>query len=835
MPLWKSAKRFLSPSLFMATDLLTTPAVAGDYDFVQCAPGEALDTIVGRFTVKASEVNRLVRERDPTGLTHDAFLNVFADTFGLDEQFATSPFITIVARVIDVHPILTSHTSFPVLVMPINTSLHALAVQLLTQEVRGGWLHITSAGTEELAVPYELTKPHTPLVVVWSASGRNATLESSAAPERIWEVAHNPYVWSLLKAQFAAACEWVEEPATKAAGVDVLRWVGQCTRALASATGPLAAEACQLNYQAAALLLLASGTGGAHYVPVWSAEYLKGRIDQLLGVLHGYELKIQGLEIKHDVQGTVEALSKALRDVAGADEKSLATAADLNQQEIDATWEQYYKLIWAYELQEHSVRLAYYGFKRGIDEAATLRTLGAVMEIVGAAAQIAGLYFGVAVPDPKVGGQVLSEAQQKSAQLAKEAQGISGKISNAVQATYLAYTVNLTKTMEKLGKYAKLAAEAGVAAAKIRKANQLESSSSIQLPDLSGVAALDPVLDWNLFITQAELTLRSSINGTGEKEPPIAGAKEYYMSLYALSEYGKALSTKAVVLTRLQGRALELEAQRNASRFAVQRWEQLHLKAQSAEEKLSLGRSLLLEASLNTKRSLLVMAEGYRAAYYYNNLTEPAMRLRLSMDYNALNEEFRSIKTDITSFFAQPRITQRLDTDYFTLPIVRAGAMPPPQAHAVLTQPTSGKPVLSWSMPLQEPPFQQWLGSSKKAVYFVEEAWFELEGAKPNPTGIIRLEVATSGTYENGYGGAPTTEAPAGTRFISQGLALDYGYALGKSGEPFVRWQPIELSHDNYMRPSPFTTWLATIEQAGDLSQLHTLRIKLALRYRNLS
>jgi hypothetical protein len=820
----------------MSTDLLTAPAVAGGYDFVQCAPGTALDTIVARFHVKVSEVNRLVRERDPLGLTRDAFLNVFADTLVLDEQFAASPFITIVARVIDARPLITHPGNFPVLVMPTNKSLGATALQLLAQEVRGSWLHVEAVPGQQKGIPFELTKPHVPTVVVFTSGARTTETESSAEAERIWEVAHNPHVWNLLKAQFAAACEWVEVPATKAEGTGALRWVMQCTRALATVAGPLAAEACQLNCQAAALLLLASGTGGARYVPVWSEDYLKGRIDQLLNVLHGYEQKIQGLELKSDVKGTVEALSKALRDVAGADEKALATAADLNQQEIDATWQQYYDLMWAYELQEHSVRLAYYGFKKGTDEAATWRTLGAVMEIVAAAAQIAALYFGVAVPDPKAGADALAGAQQKAAELAKKADGIKGSIVNAAQATYLAYTVNLVKTMEKLGKYAKLAAEAGVAAAKIRKANQLESRATVEMPDLSGVAALDPVLDWNLFITQAELALRGSINGNGEKDPPIEGAKEYYMSLYALSEYGKALSTKAVVLTRLQGRALEIEAQRNASRFAMQRWEQLHQEAQSAEEKLSLGRSLLLEAALNTKRSLLVLAEGYRAAYYYNNLAEPPMRLRLSMDYNALNEEFRSIKADIAEFFAQPRITQSLDIDSFTLPVVREGANPPPGPYAVLVQRPGAKPLLSWSISLQEPPFRQWLGSSHKAVYFVQEAWFELNGALPNADGFIRLEVATSGTYENGYGGAaPVAGTPAAARFVSQGLALDYGYRAGKVGEPFVRWQPIGLSKDNYMRPSPFTTWLATIEQAGDLSQFHTLRIKLALRYLKLS
>ncbi|KAA9327144.1 hypothetical protein F0P96_18075 [Hymenobacter busanensis] len=803
--------------------LVGTTASAATYDFVQIAPEQ--DLIVARMHVKASEVNKLLRERDPRGLARDSFLYVCADTFVLDDQFFDAPMITIVARVVEAG-------SFP-FVMPEDNALHMAGLQILTQEIRGG-LTVAASSNREWTVPTTFNAAQVPQVIVCAADATLFKHEVSAAAAQVAEVARNPHVWNILKAEFAAASEWLDVPAQRAAGLAALHWVALCTRALAAEPGPLAAEASQLNYQAAALLLLASGAGTARYVPVWSEEYLKTRINQLLAVLQGYENKIQGLEIRTDVQQAVESVAQALRDVAGADERALATSAQLNEQETAATWKQYHELLWTYETQTHAVRLAFLVFKGGLDHAATLKTLGAVLQIVNLAGQMAGAYFGAGVPDPKAAQAAAGAAKSEAAQVVITAQSLEKMVLDAIKKELLERVMKLKASLEKMAKIAAAAAEAGKKAVQIANAQKMEARSTVALPDLADMATLDPELDWNLFITQAELALRESINGNGETNPPVSGAKEYYLSLYALAEYGKALSRKTVALARLQARALEIEAQRAASRFALERWERLRAEAKTAEEQLSLGKSLLQEAALNTKRSLLVMAEGYRAAYAYNNLTDPPMRLRLSMDYNALNQEFTSIKQDIAQFFAAPRLAQEVDTGYFELPVVRASsAQPAPAGHAVLTLPAAAgaKPLLSWSMPLDQPPFRAWLSPGQYSAYFIEEAWFYLDGALPNADGLIGLRVATTGNYQNGYGGQPSAQ------FSAQGLGLNFGYApaQGRDAAPFTHWRPAGRSKDNYMRPSPFATWLATIEQAGDLSGLHTLRIKLKLLRQDLA
>jgi hypothetical protein len=337
------------------------------------------------------------------------------------------------------------------------------------------------------------------------------------------------------------------------------------------------------------------------------------------------------------------------------------------------------------------------------------------------------------------------------------------------------------------------------------------------------MSALDPELEWNIFIQRIEVMLREFINGDKDNSA-VKGAKEYYISLCTLAEYGRALSLKTVTLARLQSRALELAAQRNAASFAIARWEALHTEAKTAEEKLSLCRALLLQAALNTKRSLLIMAEGYRAAHAYNRLAETPLKLRLTMDHAGMNEEFRSLKNDIASLFIPPAHMQEITTDFFDVPVIPENAKEfPSMPHAVLRTSGGGKPTLTWTTSLADPPFANWLSSGRRSVYFVEEARFYLEGAEADAAGFINMRVSTTGQYENGHG------APPSARFVSQGLPLDFGYETKNTDAPYARWRPVGRTKDNYMSPTPFTTWHAVIERSGSLTGLKKIRMKLWL------
>ena len=801
---------------------------ADAYSFEQCKPG--YDIIFAEPVLLASRVKKRIRELDPRGETRREILTLFADTFVLDDPQLGAPSTFLAARVIDVTAaapfMLSGESPFPF-----------TGVQILTQQVWNGKLRIMSGQGKEWQPPPETQKSlevgRGPVVVTAIVEQANFDTQVASFDDRrdprladaIADVTRHPQLWNTLKGQFAAACIGLSEPARLSEGVAQLRWIVLCTQGIVRAGGGFAAEAAQLNHQASALLLFAGG-GGPRYVPVWSEAYLKGRIDDFLGVLRNYEDRIRTLEVREDIKHTVQAFSSTLREVSVADEKALETIARINEGEIKALEKQYQELLWSYELQEHNVRLSFIIFKGGLAESATIKMTIAVLQIIGAAAQFAGAAYGANVPDPKAAEKAAETAASKGREMGDLAEEISRALVDAVKAEIVATMQRWKAQIERMIKMGKAAAQAMAKAAEIDKAKGMEARGTIELPDLSEMAVLDPEADWNIFIVKVEVLLREFIDG-GDGGGSVKGAREYYIALRTLAEYGRSLGAKAVAIARLQSRALEISAQLNAARFATSRWELLHEQAKTAGEKLSICRAMMLQAELNTKRSLLVMAEGYRAAYAYNHLQETPLQLRLIMDHAAMADEFYSIKNDVAELFLPPTHVQEVTTDFFELPVVGADANEfPSRACAVLRLPPSpgaGKPVLSWTTPIADPPFQKWLSDGRRSIYFIQEARFYLDGAEPDADGVIRLRVATTGTYANGYG------APPVATFVSQGTALDFGYEPKSAEPPFARWRPVGRTKDNYMSPTPFTTWTATIERAGSLAGLKTLRMKLWL------
>ena len=821
----------------MSTPLLSGPHDTGPgaYAFDQVVLGG--EVTIARFTLRASELKQRVHELNPRGESKRTALIIVADTFILDDPVLGFDIVLLTTRVLDV-----TERNVP-FVLTEKPDSGTSVLQVMFGELRGrrvdawdklikvvrrdGGVWVPWAVVDEPTGARGFTCYHETKDNCFRGSEVTpATSYPSTEMHPFYSALRRPQVWNMAKAQFAAASLLFDEPTRRAEVLSMLQWIVFCTDAVALWKGPATIEAHHLNYQANALLLFARGGNGARYVPIWSEALIKTRIDDLLGVLRAYEERIRTLELREDIQGTVDALAAALRDVSAADDRALQESIRLNRADIAAQTRQFKELLWSYEMQEATVRLRYIVFQNGLQQRQIVKTTLAVLEIVGAVVQMGAACYAANFPDPKVA---------KTAATSATTQGhvVAGMFIDAGQVVKEAGKSEMLSILKKLKAHLDLSAKLGAFVGKAaQKANELnattgmETRGTIEMPELAEMGALDPEMEWNIFVVRIEVMLQEFISdpdgaGTGA----VTGAREYFIALRTLAEYGRALSLKSVALARLQSRALELAAQRNATQFAIERWNALHAEARTAAEKFSLGRAILLEASFNTKRSLVLLAEGYRAAHAYNNLAETPLRLRLTMDYSAMNEEFRSLKNDIASLFVVPIHMQEVTTDYFELPVVVAtpGAVFPAEAHAVLRlNGGTEKPTLTWNMPIGDPPFKRWLSTSR-SVYFVQEARFYLEGAEPGTDGMIGLRVSTTGQYHNGYGATP----PA--TFVSQGISRDFIYDPTKGDAPSSTWKPFGRSKDNYMSPTPFTSWVATIERSGSLEALKKLRLKLWL------
>lgn len=833
----------------MSTSLLSAAdsAALDSYAFEQCV--EDQEVIFARMTLRASEVRARIRALDPSGRTRREPLILFADTFVWDDIRLASPAVSIVARVIHI-----GQQGAAGIFLPEEADRGLAMLEILHQQVTGNPLKIISRTVPDEVWTLPPVDPKCTAQVIACSDQAAATktvgttttttprkfeVEVTSLPVRISEVATNPHVWNILKAQFAAASTLMDEAASRPTALRMLEWIVACSQAIALRENDYSAEACQLNFQASSLLLLSSAPAGIRSVPVWSKEHLQRRIEDQLSILAAYETKIRAIEARQDIQGALDAVSSALKEIAEADESALLTSIETNEQEIKALWDQYHALNWTFELQTYDISLALSRFQLGLKQAAVVSQTMAILQLVGAVVQFAAAAYGVSYPDPKATAAA-AEAAAKAA--AEKGDAFQGEINNVFQLVWAVYGDEMIAAVKGLKAYFEKIMVVGKAAGEAAKFAQMLNVSSTMtdrgafaaIPELAEMAALDPEADWNIFAIKAEVMMREFIEdrkGTGS----ISGAKEYYLSLRALAEYGRALNLKAVALARAQSRSLELAAQRQALRFAAARWKRLQSEARSAEEKLSLGKALLTEACLNTKRSILVLTEGYRSAYLYNQLTSPDLKTRLTMDHAALLKAYLGIKPGMDNFFATPLFPQTHDPDPFEFTIVAAGATVPAGTTgptATLHTPVGAPPFLAWTMPIVHPPFEAGLSRGRYSAYFVEEAWFFLLGAKPDASNVINLRVSTSGNYENGYGATGPNPTPP-QRFLTRGHDLDFTYKPLENNRVLTPWKPVGRTKDNYLSPSPFTSWKAVIERAGDLKDLRALQVKLVLTYQN--
>ncbi len=160
----------------------------------------------------------------------------------------------------------------------------------------------------------------------------------------------------------------------------------------------------------------------------------------------------------------------------------------------------------------------------------------------------------------------------------------------------------------------------------------------------------------------------------------------------------------------------------------------------------------------------------------------------------------------------------------FTFPVVAAGDDGAPVEAAWLRPATATEPaVLSWIIPADTQQLVGVLPNRGKVAIWITAAEFILDGVTPNATGNVLVQVATSGSYTNGYG---PTDAHA---FVAKSMIGYYGYRVA-DGVVYNGWNVPEAAT---MTPTPFTQWTMAFPKGGaDPSTAKTLQMKLTVTFR---
>jgi hypothetical protein len=131
-----------------------------------------------------------------------------------------------------------------------------------------------------------------------------------------------------------------------------------------------------------------------------------------------------------------------------------------------------------------------------------------------------------------------------------------------------------------------------------------------------------------------------------------------------------------------------------------------------------------------------------------------------------------------------------------------------------------GQPTrLTWTLPIGTAQFKGVLPDD--VAIWIREARFSLPGIKPNSRGNVLTSVATSGSYQNGFGPRQSHS------FVTKALQGDYGFKASNSAV-YIPWQ---INTDIYTTPTPFTHRTMTfdgdrgdpsaVERANDVSTMN--------------
>lgn len=752
-------------------------------------------------------------------------LTIYADTLIIDTPSFDARGVVVVARSVDVS--LLQGGAIPVRVPPQGQTA---VVELLVQQTVGGGLALTTsearAGATSFTVPAGLTPLRAAFYFVQPDGSSTSQIKSDASD--IQDLIGRSWALNSLRASYTAAT-WLansDDASDRATAQSMLGWVVACIRAQAQEGGALPSDYAELYNQAAALLVTLNVAPGAYFVPVLSRDFYKGQIDTLLGALQSYENNLRALDTSTDIQKALQTVGETLQGVAQDEVQPLQTQLTSIQQNIQSLNEGISQLTTQFIIQQQDCTSRFATLRAKILTAKAAQFFEAALQITLAPYKIA-LDLAKVEEDPAGLGDAMetfTEAVKTGVEAIQEvSSGAPGQSELLDQA----------KAMLDMQLQLRTSFQAGAVLWNDARSNQTGS----ELPMSLGAVSIDPNLAWDNYMAKAEAELSSIKDeirpGTGASEAQ-AAANEYLASLKILANYGKAIDAKFVALAEQLARATVLKAQITAAQNTQARWKQVEAQARTAEEKLAAMKSLQQGRADAIKRSVYVSWTYYRDSYFYLYFQLPPVKVDVGMSAAQMKDAFASVSQWVARLLGDAPDGQNVQLPnedvHITLEfdVIRsAGSLSAGQEVALLTPASGGQPaVLTWTIAPGTHQLDGVLPDGGDVAIWIKDVRFFLDGVKPNAKGNVIARVATSGSYENGFGPNHSYS------FVTKGLSGNYAYKPTSS----TVYDPWSIDTAVYMTPTPFTQWTLRFDPTGgDASEVKKLQMKLVVAYRERS
>jgi len=790
---WASLKKQAAPY----TDLVsTTDPVSGLVDI----------TYYG-LQISLSEVLKI----SPSAGAHS--VAIFADTLLLDVASFSTSGLLLVVRNLDV-----SALNGQTLVLKPETEGDVVA-QVVMGAATGGTFQLTVAGQENSPVtpPVGIASP---VVTVYVAPKGEAFSALPPGGNNHEDLLGSAWMMNTLYASFTAS-SWLMDNTSgdnAATAQAMLAWVVSCTASLA-AGGNLPSDYSQLYNQAAALLVTLNVAPGATFVPVLSGTYYSQHTSDIITVIRDYESKMMTLDTQTDIAQAIATVSSTLQSVATDEVAPLQVQLDSISQNTQSLFNDIITLREEFALQTQRAHTAFLVMKDKIVIGEIMATLEAALDMTMSA---------------------ISTGFDAAKVFAGDATAIIDAVKDAVDT--IKGLVNTIEAGESGGTGEDLSGQATtllqtqmemmqvVLNGRLLYQQAIANQSGGVLPSNLSAITFDPVTGWDNYTAAAEAEVSTVMRGISS-DAQNAG-DNYLASLKILAGYGKAIGGKFVAYVKQLVQATIIIAQIKAANDVQKRWADAQANATSDVEKLAALKALVLGRMQAIKRSLYLAWTYYAASYFYLNFQSPPRVLHMDMSAADLEAALVGVSDWVAQAISStpdgqhvqlPSDNANIELDYKILQ-TQGGVAIGNADCALLTQLEDGTWSIVFTVPIGTQQLNGVLPNSGNVAIWISEASFFFDGITPNSKGNVIATVATSGTYQNGFGPANSYT------FVTSGLSGNYAYRAA-DGSVYSHWA---INTAVYMTPTPYTQWNITLApNSGDPSTATLLRVKLNIAFKS--
>lgn len=659
------------------------------------------------------------------------------------------------------------------------------------------------------------------LATVYDQDGTTGALTEVAGDNtaNVQSVARQSWVLNALLAGFTAATYLSEQEDAGSSGeaLSMLNWITSVVGALAAGGATLSSDYAQIYQQAASLATILNVAPGAVYVPVLAGEVFSTNMTTLISLLKQYEANMATLTTEEDIAAAIATVSEGLAKSASIEEGPLSVQMSNIKANVASLGDDIRSLRQSFFLQSSAVKTSY----------ETLETYIALEKIkeelkaqIGLAVSVISLGFDamkIYEGDISAIGEAIKtgvEAIEQAIDVIKGLAGGGGGGDDDLSGKALELLETQTALMHAYVNSATLWNDI------------LEGKSGSALPANPAAVTIDPTTAWDNYLAGAEAVVSGLKSEAGGEE---ARADELLANIRILVGYGKAISGKFSAYIAQLVHATVVQAQIKASQDVQKNWDDIAKSAKSDEQKLAALKALVQSREDVVRRSLFVSFTNYEAAYYYLNFKRPPQRIEVDMTAAEITAAQAGIEAWVQAALGTakdgthvklPSSDTHIDLEF---PIVKVGAGAATGGEvATLSQAEGGAWTLLWNVPIGTSQLDGVLPNHGDVAIWITEAAFFLEGVTPDDKGNVVSAVATTGTYENGFG------PQQATTFVTKGLSGDFLY---KAADNSV-YGPWKIDTEVFMTPTPYTQWAMTIEPGnGDPSTATRLHVKLTISY----